>query len=458
MTDESERPAGRLGAFDLGCVAVGGIVGVGIFFTPAVVARRVDSVGQALSAWLLGGLGVALGALVFAELAVLRPGHGGTYRYIREAFGRLPAFLFGWSNGCLIQAGAAGIIGLVFADNLDVLLYGSAGTSPAHVRIGAAVLAITLFTVLNLFGLDVGKRVQNGLTVGKVAAVLSIVALGVWAHDGGAILPPPAPLDAAQPLSWAGAMMAALLPVLFASGGWQHASFLAGAARNPKRDVPLGITAGVAVVVIIYLAVNVAYLDLLGLDGARASSAIAADAARAGLSPLGHGDLAAQLLAFVVCVSSLGILNTISLAPPYVFLSMARDGVFFAAAGKLSTRNGAPIVGVLIQGFCSITLLLMVSLCFNGDPGDTLGFLLDGVVFVDWAFFFLCGLALLRLRRCTEPGGFRAPGGQLIALGFCAMSLLVAVSSITLSPAASATGLASVLLGAAVYWLLWRKR
>jgi APA family basic amino acid/polyamine antiporter len=458
MKDDADRQRGTLGAFDLGCVAVGGIVGVGIFFTPAEVARRVDSVEQAMSAWLLGGIGVALGALVFAELAVRHPGHGGTYRYMRESFGRLPAFLFGWSNGFLIQAGASGVIGLVFADNLDVVLFGRSGVSAPEVRIGAAILAILAFTGLNVLGLKVGKRVQNTLTVTKVLAVLSIVALAVWVHGDAGVTTQPTAAEPGSPRGWPAALMAALLPVLFASGGWQQASFLAGAARRPRRDVPLGITVGVLVVVVIYLAVNLAYLDLLGLEGARASEAIAADAARAGLSPYGLGESAAKVLALMVCISSLGILNTICMAPPYVLLTMAEDGVFFKGAARLSTRTHAPVTGVLIQGCWGAGLLLIVAAAFDGDPVETLSFLLDGVVFVDWIFYGLCGLAALRMAGRAPGQGLRFPGGRLVAGGFCLMAAAVAVSSININPGASMAGLGGVGIGAVLYAVLWRKR
>jgi APA family basic amino acid/polyamine antiporter len=458
LTDDRTRNPGTLGAFDLGCVAVGGIVGVGIFFTPAEVARRVDSVEQAMCAWLLGGIGVVLGALVFAELAVRLPGHGGTYRYMRESFGRLPAFLFGWSNGFLIQAGASGIIGLVFADNLDILLHGRSGASAPEARIGAAVLAILLFTAVNALGLKAGKRVQNTLTVTKVLAVLSIVGLAVWVHGQ---VTQTAPVVTAAPgdlRGWPAALMAALLPVLFASGGWQQASFLAGAARRPRRDVPLGITVGVFVVVLIYLAVNLAYFDLLGLEGARASDAIAADAARAGLTPFGLGESAAKALALMVCLSSLGILNTICMAPPYVLMTMAEDGVFFRPAGRVSTRSGAPVTGVLMQSCWAAALLLIVATAFDGDPADTLSFLLDGVVFVDWIFFGLCGLAVLRLHKRAPDAGLSCPGVRLVAGGFCVMGTVVAVCSISISPNASLAGLLGVGFGAVLYALLWRTR
>jgi APA family basic amino acid/polyamine antiporter len=241
-------------------------------------------------------------------------------------------------------------------------------------------------------------------------------------------------------------LASAMLPVLFATGGWQQGSFLAGAARRPRRDVPLGILGGVAVVVVTYITVNLAYLDLLGLDGARRSAAIGADAARQAL-----GDSGGRVLAAMVVVSAAGIMNTICLAPPYVLLAMAQRGLFPAAFGRLHPRLHTPVLGVLGQGLWAVALLLLVHLGVRasgrGTTIDTMDFVCNGVVFVDWLFFAVCGFALLKLRRTPVAGGFRVPGGAVIAALFAAGAVAVTIGSIAQQVWPSLVGGGLTLLG-----------
>jgi APA family basic amino acid/polyamine antiporter len=436
----------RLSGFDLACVVVGGIVGVGIFFTPAEVARRVDSLPQLLVAWTLGGLVAALGALVFAELACRLPGHGGTWRYVNAAFGRRTAVLFAWANGFVIQAGALGVIGLVLAEHVDLALHGEETLAPGA-RVGLAAGAVLVLAALNAAGLRAGKSAQNLFTLAKVVALAGLVALALLATGADERSAAVAAAEAPAPRGWLLALAAAMLPVLFAFGGWQHGTFVAGAARDPMRDVPVGIVGGVAFVVVAYMAVNAALVHVLGLEGARASTAVAADAARLGLERFGIGDLAARILAGAVVVSSVGVLNTICLAPPYVLSSMAEEGLLPA---RLATRGGAPVVAILVQAGAGVALLVGAFAIQGGQTLDALAFLLDGVVFVDWIFYGLCGVALLRLRRRGRSEGFRVPGGGLVAGLFALFAVAVAVAAVVVSPAASAAGAGACALGLAI--------
>ncbi|MDP6928968.1 MAG: amino acid permease [Planctomycetota bacterium] len=445
MNEQPATDSGRqLGAFDIGCVVIGGIIGVGIFFTPSKVAAVVGSSTQALAAWSIGGFLAVLGALVFADLSRRVPGHGGTFIYIHEAFGSALAFLYGWANWLIIQSGALGVIGLIMVDYADQLVYGEPTTSMAT-KIVITVVAIAFFTILNLLGLRVGKRVQNGLTVAKTLAVFSIVLLAVITTGGAA-----AEVAAvAQPSKgWLEAMAAAMLPVLFSFGGWQQGSFLAGAARRPLRDVPLGIICGVLVVVLAYLSVNFAFLHLLGLEGAARSKTIAVDATEIALAPYGMGDIAGRVLGAMVVLSCLGIMNTILMAPPYVLHEMSQRGLFFASMGRLHPRHASPTTSILIQGVWASILLVGAWLLLGGTPTDTLGFLLDGVVFVDWLFFALCGLALLRLQR---RGGDAARGFSVVAGLFALGALAVMVGAVWTKPIPSLVGLALTAAGLLLY-------
>jgi len=438
------EPRRELSAFDIGCVVIGGIIGVGIFFTPQRVAEAVDTPQQVLLVWGLGGLLAVLGAMVFAELSLCVPGHGGLFCYLERAFGRTVAFLYGWSNWFVIQAGALGVVGLLLARYLEVLWGpGQPWSDTGKVLVAAA--SIALFTCVNVLGLRLGKNVQNALTVLKVAALMFLVALA-WLRPAETATEP---LPAASGRSLPGMLGAAMLPVLFAMGGWQQGTFVAGAARH-RLSVPIGILAGVAVVVVTYMTVNLAYLDLLGFQKARTTEAIGAAAAEVAL-----GSGGARVLAAVVVVSAAGILNTICMSPPYVLYAMAQQGCFPAAFGRLHPRFHTPVLGVLGQGLWGVLLLLAVhfgSRWWNdGAAIDTLGFVCDGVVFADWMFFMLCGAALLRLRRTAAV---RSSFGGVVAAAFTLGALAVMVGAFASQPRASLTGLLLVLLGlAARRWL-----
>lgn len=429
-----------LSAFDLSCVVIGGIIGVGIFFTPAKVAAAVDSPAQMIAAWCLGGAFAAIGAFVFADLARRVHGHGGTFIYIHAAFGAWPAFLYGWANWLVIQSGALGVIGMILVDYLDIVVFGAPRTS-MDAKIAITAFLIALFTGVNMLGLRVGKRVQNTLTVTKTALIFALVALALLAQPAD---PAPARAPAAgRPLHLV--LAAALLPVLFSFGGWQQGAFVAGAARRPRRDVPLGILGGVAVVVLAYVTVNLAFLDLLGFERAASTNTIAEDAARVGLAQHGLGEIAGRAISAAVVVSALGILNTILMAPPYVLHAMAQRGVFFAAAGRLHPRTGAPTLGVLLQGTWGIALLLGTYACARSSTFDTLDSLLQGIVFVDWVFYGGCALSLWVLRRRVGERG------SIAAVLFGVASLAVTAGAIWTSPLPSLVGLALVALGVPLF-------
>ena len=447
--DSSERARARLGAFDIGCVVVGGIIGVGIFFTPQRVAAVVDHGGQVILAWALGGVLAILGALVFAWLGRRVVGDGGMFQYIFRAFGPLPAFIYGWANWLVIQAGALGVIGLVMAQYLDRAISATGReTFGFGARVGIAVGAILFFTLVNVLGLRAGRRMQNVLTVTKVLAVLALIVVALFS-DGGARLPE---VSAARaPVGWPAAMAAAMLPVLFSFGGWQQGSFVAGAARVPERDVPLGIIAGVLVVVVAYLSVNLALIDVLGFDRAAREPAIADAAVRTVLRPYGYDELGGRVISWAVVISSLGILNTICLAPPFVLHAMARRGLFPAAVGRLDPRFGTPTLGVLIQGVWGAALLVLAWLLLGSDAGEILSGLLNGVVFVDWVFFALCGCAAWKLSAAETVGsGFWQPIRWVSAL-FALAAVTVAVGAVATDWKASMVGAGVCVLGLPLY-------
>src|SRR5918999_662962 len=374
--------ARRLNAFDATMLVMGGIVGAGIFVSPHVVARHVQSPALILGAWGVGG-GIALiGAFIYAELAALRPAVGGVYAYIRDAFHPGAAFLYGWTLLLVVQSGGMAAVAVTFARYFNEL---TGAAAPEH---AIAVAALALLTAINCAGVRAGSNVQSALMVTKIVAILALVTIGWVAGDAGggqesgggevtSTASPPALRS--PPASFA----AALVPVLFAYGGWQTASFVAGELKDPRRDLPRGLLVGISGVVVLYLAVNAVCLRALGPAGLAATPTPASAVMRAAL-----GDLGARLIAAAIAISTIGFLSQSMLTAPRVYYAMARDGVFFTRVGSLDPRTRAPAAAIVLQGTVAAILAFL--------PYERI---LNSVFAIDAVFFGLTGAALLVFRR-----------------------------------------------------------
>ncbi|MBC7834014.1 MAG: amino acid permease [Phycisphaerales bacterium] len=460
----ASQPARSLNALDATCVVIGGIVGVGIFFNPSSVAAIVHSDQLAMLAWAIGGLIALCGAFTFAELGARYFNSGAQYEVLRDAYGPMPAFLFVFCNATAIQAGAIGIIAIVCVHNLAVVARFDAGPTTTAALAAAIILTIALANVL---GTRSGATIQNLTVYAKIAALAAITAIAAFfAPD---TVPPlsaatAASADAAaRTLSPVSAVLAALVPVLFAYGGWQQALWISGEVRNPRRNLPLAITVGVAIVVTVYLLANWAYLRLLGVEDVAGSKALAADAV--GVAFPGAGS---RVIAGVVAVSAFGVLNSQLLTGPRLIYAMALDGRFFEWFGRLDPRRGTPARAIML--LATMSLVLLITARQNG-----LERLLTGVVFIDGVFFVATGAALLVLRErrrakarealtsgiatSAEPPTFRAPGYPIVPLLFVIGELGVVVGAY-LNPAvreAALIGIAWIFAAAVLYWVRFRR-
>jgi len=435
-----------LGPLDATCVVIGAIIGVGIFFTPSRVAELAGSGQLALWIWAIGGGIALLGALTFAELGSLYPRSGGQYDMLRDAWGTLPAFLFVFCNATAIQTGAIAIIAVVCAQNLGIAAGGS--LDGGMLTVVAVVLILCLLTA-NALGVRWGARIQNLTVVAKVATLLTVTVLAaVLGSGGGAVDQANGVVSGVVRAGVVGAIFAGLVPALFSFGGWQHALWMAGEVRRPRRNVPRAIVGGVLVVVIVYVLVNWAYLRLLGYDGVVASTATAADAVAAVWPGTGK-----RLVALAVAVSAFGVLNAQLLSGPRLVYGMARDGRFFRPFAQASERFGTPVAAIVLIGGLSLVLLVAAS-------GRVVELLLTGVVFIDAIFFVLTAAALLVLRR-RRPSArrlVRVPFYPLVPLLFIAGELGV-IAGATLVPdmrAAAVIGLAWIVAGTVCYVLFFR--
>ena len=430
----SSRPvttyARRLGLFSATMAVIGGIIGSGVFLSPAVVAARVGSARLTLAAWVMGGAIALAGALCFGELGARRPRAGGGYVYLREAFGRLPAFLYGWALLLVIATGATAAVAVTFASYAVPLL----GLSRAA-TLPLAIAAIVFLSGVNYVGVKPAAVTQNVFTVLKLAALAALIVAGLLGPASPVLHQPP-PSSAAFPV----ALGAALVPVLFAYGGWQQTNFIAEELIAPERTLPRALLLGVAGVVAVYLLANIAYLRVLGPAGLAASSAPAAGVMARVLGPAGTRFISAG-----IALSTFGFLNLVILVTPRVLQAMAADGVFLKRLADLHPTYRTPTVAIVFLGAWSIVLAL----------SGTYAQLLDYVVFGDWIFFGLtvASLFIYRARDDAPRAGYRVPAYPWTPALFVLAAAYVVASSIVANPRNAAVGTGLLALGVPAYGL-----
>ncbi len=436
MTDPSSGVsyARRLGLFSATMVVMGGIIGSGIFLNPAIVAQRVGTAPLTLAAWATGAVIAGLGALVYAELGARRPEAGGNYVYIRDGLGPLPGFLFAWTWLFVVNSGAIAAVAVTFASYfLAALGLPAGGLAPIGVG------AIVLLTGINCLGIGPGAVTTNLFTVLKIAALAILVAAGLaW------LGPPADPSPVAAAGRGPGAFAAALVPVLFAAGGWDAVNRIAAEVRDPERNLPRSLLIGVAGVGVIYLLANVAYLRVLGPSGLAASPAPAADVLRHAA-----GEAGARLVSAGIACSTFGFLAVAILSGSRVAQAMAADQPALARLARLDPGRRTPVAALLVQAGWATTLLLL----------GTYGELLDWVVFGDWIFFGLAGVVLFVLRR-REPGTgtFRVPGYPVVPALFVLASAFAVYGSVASNPGNALRGALFILAGIPLYLVARRRR
>ena len=425
----------ELGVFSASLLVVGGIIGSGIFFTPAETARALPTSGWVLAVWALGGVVALAGALTYAELGAMMPEAGGGYVYVREAFGKLPAFLLGWMTLLMIASGAIAAVAMSFAGYLERFVpIGVAGG-----RIGVAAITIIALTVTNYLGVKPGTVTANVFTIAKIAALGALIVVGLALNAGA----PPVVVSAPVAPPLANGIAAAFVAVLFTIGGWQQTNMVAGEIRDPGRALPKALAVGIGIVIAVYLGANIVYLRTLGRDGLAASTAVAADTAGRLL-----GSAGATAITVAAMLSIFGFVNVALLTNARVLYALGQDGAFLPSAGKVHPRYGSPHVALVMLGGWSLVLLVAT----NG----TIGTLLGGVVFADWIFFGLGAASVFVLRR-TRPEmhrPYRVPGYPWVPAFFVVCALVGIVSAYVSALKMSLVGTAMVAAGAALY--KWR--
>ena len=475
-TREFQRELRR---FDATMMVIGSMIGSGIFIVSADIARTVGGPGWLLMSWVVAGVLTVIGALSYGELAGMMPRAGGQYVYLREAYGPLVAFLYGWTLFTVIQTGTIAAVAMAFAKFTAVLLPAlgedvvllDAGLFQVTAARLVAIASIVALTAVNRRGLHGGRLLQNTFTIAKTAAVLGLIVLGLALGGNAAALAANfqdfwragqvhvadgivsvAPLAG---IALASALGASLVGSLFASVTWENITFTAGEVVEPRRTIPFSLGVGAGTVIALYLLANVAYLRLLPVEGAPAAADVAgrgiqfaaSDRVGTAAATMMFGAPGAVLMAVLIMVSTFGCNNGQILSGARVYYAMARDGLFFRRTGQLN-RRGVPGAALAVQAVWASLL------CLSGTYGN----LLDFVVFAVLLFYILTVAALFVLRR-TRPDAerpYRAFGYPVVPALYVALAAAIAVNLLVTRPAYTWPGLGIVLLGLPVY-LLWTR-
>jgi APA family basic amino acid/polyamine antiporter len=433
-----DRLPRRLGIWSAAAVLVGSTIGSGIFRVMGGengVADRVGTVGAIGLIWVVGALVALVGALTIAELAAMYPRSGGIYVFLREAYGPLPAFLFGWTELLVIRPSALGAIAMIFAEYANRIF----GYGAGNVKWVAAATLI-LLGLANVRSVGWGAVVQNLSTVAKVAGIVGLAVFGFVAGDpsSGALSVGPMSLS---PISWAGFGLA-LVSVMWAYDGWADLTFVAGEVKDPGRTMPRAIIGGVLGVVAIYMVINLAYLYLLSIDQMRVSGLVASDAAQQIFGALG-----ASVVAAVVMVSTFGATNGSMMTGPRIFYAMAEDGNFFRPIAAVHPRWKTPYAAILLATALGVGYVLLRN--FQQ--------LADAFILGIWPFYALAvgAVYILRRRQPHVERPYRTWGYPIVPAIFLVASVAMLLNSAVNSARDTLIGFGVILAGIPAFYA-WR--
>ena len=471
----------QLGLFDCTMLVAGAMIGSGIFIVSAEIARDTGGAGWLLAVWIVAGLMTILGALCYAELAAMMPHAGGQYVFLREAYGPLWGFLYGWTLFLVIQTGTIAAVAVAFAKFLGVLVP-ELGEKFILLDLGAfkissgqivAVLVILLLTFINSRGINAGRLVQNVFTVAKTSALILLILLGFFVASKSEIwqgnvadlwsgIEHTDKFKAVHDMVPLGTLLPALMVMggvmvgaLFSSDAWNNVTFAASEVKNPSRTVPLSLALGTGVVILLYILANVAYLAALPLEGVKeAATPLARGIAHAKDDRVGTAVMeviaptwGVAAMAVAIMVSTFGCVNGLILAGARLYYAMAKDGLLFQAVGRLNSK-GVPAAGLWLQAGWAILLT------FTGTYGQ----LLDYVIFAALLFYMLTviGLFLLRVRQPQRERPFRVIGYPVLPALYILLCVMVMLDLLIVKPLYTWPGLLIVLAGIPAYFF-WRR-
>ena len=444
-------------------LVIGSMIGSGIFIVSADAARLLSSPGLLILAWILTAGLTVIGALCYSELAAAMPQAGGPYVYLREAFGPVFGFLYGWTTFLVIQTGSIAAVAVAFAKFLGILVpsISSSNTVVAWVSTEqlTAILSIAVLTLLNCFGIRLGAWVQNIFTFTKTAALLALVLLVFFLgsnYQGFAVNFGDFWRNAGWSLDTMTLLGVAMVGPLFAYDAWYGVTFTGAEIKNPRRNLPLSMIVGVGTVSVLYILINFVYLGLLPLEGspegagpiARGIQYASEDRVGTAAAQVIFGPEGVGLMALAIMISVFGCNNGLILSGARVYYAMARDNLFFSAAGRVHPRYHTPVISLVVQGVWASVLTL----------SGTYSQLLDYIIFAVLLFLMLAitGLFVLRRKRPEMERPYRAWGYPVLPALYLVLSGFIAVNLLIYKPEYTWPGLIIVLLGLPVY-CLWRR-
>jgi APA family basic amino acid/polyamine antiporter len=422
---------------DLVLLTLGSVIGSGIFIVPSAVLEQTGgSFTAAMAVWVIGGVLSVLGALTYGELGAMKPEAGGLYVYMRDAFGELTAFLYGWALFLVISSATIATLAVAFSGYLGQFVQLGALANKA-----VAIGMIVVITVINVLSTRQSANVQNVSTAIKVGAILVMSAFLIGSGDG---FSQPAPTQTLSSMGLLTGMGAAMIGVLWAYEAWQYVTFSAGEVVDPQRNFGRGIVLGTAALVFLYLLANVGYVAALGLDRASHSPRIASEAVSA---VFGAG--AGKLIAAAILVSIFSAAHATVMTSPRVYFAMARDGLFFKRISEVHPRFGTPALAIVVSSAWAAVLAAT----------GTFEQLLTYVVFTGWIFYALGAAAIFHYRRRhpDAPRPFRTPGYPWTPILFIASGGAIVLNTLATQPGRALVGLGIVLLGVPAFWF-WRRR
>jgi len=428
-----------LGLWDIVGIVVGGIIGSGIFIVPAAIAAEVKTPLLIFAVWIGGGLLSFFGALAFSELAAAYPYAGGSYVFLRESFGKLIAFLFGWTLFLVIDTGAFATLAVAFSSKYLPYFFPLSGIEQKAI----AVLFVIFLVGINYIGVRWGANFQNFLTLIKFVALAGICAI-VFVFGKGSMTNLTSQSSEPFSLSLIGSFGVALVAVLWAYKGWEAASYSAGETLNPGKNLPWGIFIGTLSVIGIYIVTNLAYLYVLPASQIAQSDRIASDVMSTIVGPFG-----ASIVAIIILFSITGAANQVLLTSPRVYYAMARDGLFFRRISDVHLKFLTPHVSIVAMGVWSVVLSI----------SGTFEQLFTYVIFGEWIFFGLtvAAVIILRKKRPEMPRPYKTLGYPFTPIVFILSALLISVNTLINELFNAMAGLVIILLGLPAYFY-WMKK
>jgi APA family basic amino acid/polyamine antiporter len=488
-----------LGLTSATMLVMGSMIGSGIFIVSAEIAREVDSPALLIGAWLVTAIMTIIAALSYGELAAMMPRAGGQYVYLRESLGPLWGFLYGWTLFLVIQTGTIAAVAVAFGKFLGVFFPAISSSHwvlhfwkvPAihlgpmvlgNMDIGlntqnlVAILLVIVLSIINIFGVKTGALIQNIFTFAKVAALLGLVALGLFLgrnaqallanfhgnfwRNAGLGARHAVQVGVGGPMAWVGTLTilaVAQVGSLFSADAWNNVTFTAGEVKNPSRNLPLSLALGTGVVLALYMGCNFIYLNVLPLDGAAHGATVlergikyaSEDRVATAVLTQMFGSIGGLLMAAAIMISSFGCNNGLILAGSRVYYAMAKDGLFFRSVARLHPEYKTPVVSLMVQ------MAWTCILCVSGSYGQ----LLDYIIFAVLLFYILTivGLFVLRRTHPDAPRPYKAAGYPVLPAVYIGMALFIDVVLLRYKPQYTWPGLIIVLLGIPVYYVWSRK-